>query len=77
MSGHLDLAGGRDWHDILLESSDLLRDRFGIAHVTLQPEEPHVAAEVFRGCSLDTPAGHAACLVPGRLAEGVHHGHHH
>ena len=39
MSGHVEVTDERDWHDILLELSALLRSDFGIAHVTLQPEK--------------------------------------
>lgn len=82
MSGHVEVTGRRDWHDLLVELTALLRDRFGIAHVTLQPEAPHEPAGAFRGCSLDSPEGRAACCVPlpGGIASGRavgHHGHAH
>lgn len=38
MSGHVETNGARDWYVVLGDLSTLLRDRFGIAHVTLQPE---------------------------------------
>ena len=63
LSGHVEVSGERDWHDVLLDLTARLRDGFGIAHVTLQPEEPHGGSDPFRGCSLDTPEGRAACLV--------------
>jgi len=77
LSGHLEITGQRDWHGVLEESTGLLRERFGIAHATLQPEEPHDAGEAFRGCTLDTPEGPAACRVPHQWPEPAHHGHHH
>ncbi len=77
MSGHIEVAGNRPWNDILLESSTLLRERFGIAHVTLQPEEPHTLPEAFRGCSLDSPEGHNACRVPSNGKVIAHNGHFH
>jgi cobalt-zinc-cadmium efflux system protein len=75
MSGHLEVSSGQDWHTVLVEVSDLLRHRFGIAHVTLQPEEPHTAPGAFRGCSLDSPEGIAACRIP--LQANTRHLHDH
>ena len=81
LSSHVEVAAGRDWHPILLDLAARLRDRFGIAHVTLQPEEAHALGGGFRGCSLDSPAGRCACLVPAAPATndaaGAHHGHRH
>lgn len=65
MSAHVEVTGSRNWHDVLLELSALLGERFGIAHITLQPEEPHALPDAFRGCSIDTPEGRAACQLPG------------
>ena len=78
LSGHVEVTGARDWQAVLLELTALLRERFGIAHVTLQPEEPHDYADPFRGCSLDTPAGRAACCVPvsGQWTAGHRHHQH-
>jgi cobalt-zinc-cadmium efflux system protein len=70
LSGHVEVRGSRPWHDVLVEESALLRERFGIAHVTLQPEEPHSLPEAFRGCSLDSPEGRNACCVPSQAAGG-------
>lgn len=64
LSGHVEVDGQRDWHDLLVELATLLRERFGIAHVTLQPEQHRRLPEPFRGCSLDTPEGQHACLLP-------------
>ena len=81
LSGHVEVSGERDWHDVLLDLTARLRDGFGIAHVTLQPEEPHTG-DPFRGCSLDTPEGRAACLTltnggtGGAVARPVRAGHH-
>lgn len=80
LSSHVEVAGRRPWHDTLVDLCDTLREQFGIAHVTLQPEEPHPASGDFRGCSLDSPEGHAACLVPNGQSAGAalaHRGHHH
>ncbi|MDR0633444.1 MAG: cation diffusion facilitator family transporter [Azoarcus sp.] len=38
LSAHLVLADLRQWEDILARERSLLGERFGIAHVTLQPE---------------------------------------
>jgi cobalt-zinc-cadmium efflux system protein len=62
LSGHVEVADTRDWPVILPELAALLRERYGIAHVTLQPEQ-HDGAAPFDGCSLDSPEGRQACLV--------------
>jgi cobalt-zinc-cadmium efflux system protein len=76
MSGHVEVSGGRDWHDLLPDLTGLLRNQFGIAHVTLQPEKPHGDAGRFDGCSLDTPAGRVVCraIVNGH-APHIHQSH--
>ncbi len=38
LSAHLNIADLAHWEDILKQSRELLHDRFGIGHVTLQPE---------------------------------------
>lgn len=63
LSGHVEVAGEREWTDVLLDLADLLRNRFGVAHVTLQPEKAATLPESFRGCSFDSPEGIAACRV--------------
>lgn len=63
MSGHVEVTGRRDWQTVLPQLTHLLRDDFGIAHVTLQPEEPHGDKDLHDGCSLDTTAGRTACCV--------------
>ena len=72
MSAHVEVDGMRDWHEVLVELSELLRDRFDIQHVTLQPEDD-MTAGTFRACSLDTPEGRAACLSQpaGRPQQGA------
>ena len=42
MSGHLVLAQGRDHAETLKAGKDLLAERFGITHVTLQIENSDV-----------------------------------
>jgi cobalt-zinc-cadmium efflux system protein len=75
LSGHVEVTGARYWHAILLDLADLLRVRFGIVHVTLQPEETLVLPEAFRGCSLDSPDGLAACRVAVHGGESPGHRH--
>jgi len=81
LSSHVEVAGTRDWHEVLVDLSTLLRERFGITHVTLQPEERHAHADLFRGCSLDSAEGRNACRVPGSPPAngrtGAHVGHRH
>jgi cobalt-zinc-cadmium efflux system protein len=79
LSSHVEVSGARDWHDVLVELSTMLRERFAIAHVTLQPEKPRAHSQTFRGCSLDSAEGRCACVVsaPAPLAVVASHGHHH
>lgn len=49
MSGHAELDGSRDAHDVLDDLTRTLIERFAISHVTIQPE----------------PAAHADCHGPG------------
>jgi cobalt-zinc-cadmium efflux system protein len=64
LSGHVEIDGKRPWSAMLVELATLLRERFGVAHATLQPEEPYHLPDPFRGCSLDTPEGRSVCLAP-------------
>lgn len=64
LSCHVEVAGEREWHTVLLDLADVLRERFGIAHVTLQPERAADLPDAFRDCSFDSPDGRAACLLP-------------
>jgi cobalt-zinc-cadmium efflux system protein len=63
MSGHVVVSGQRTWRDVRVQLTASLRDRFGIMHVTLQPEEPFEQDDSFDGCSFDTPEGLAACQI--------------
>ena len=66
------------WMPVLGALAALLRERFGIAHATLQPEPAGVSDDPYRGCMLETPAGRRACLVPAApVAAGAHAGHRH
>lgn len=80
MSSHVEVTAIRDWHEVLLDLSARLRDEFGIAHVTLQPEEQSRLPDSFRGCSFDSPEGIAACQMQfsnGGDSNPAHGGHRH
>jgi cobalt-zinc-cadmium efflux system protein len=78
MSGHVEVTPDSRWHSTLDELSGLLRRQFGIAHVTLQPEQSDASERASRGCTLDDPV---ACRVPTTSvtvgAESTRHGHVH
>lgn len=38
LTGHVELTGERPWADVLADLARLLQSRFGISHLTLQPE---------------------------------------
>jgi cobalt-zinc-cadmium efflux system protein len=44
LSAHVEVTGDPSWHDLMTELAGRLRERFGIEHVTLQPEDPHVTS---------------------------------
>ena len=45
---HLRLAANTDWPQALSEARELLKERFGIDHVTLQPENEAMSARCCR-----------------------------
>ena len=45
LSAHVVVRDLADWHRTLHELQDMLRSRFGIEHVTLQPETAGAPAE--------------------------------
>ncbi|HEV2074285.1 MAG TPA: cation diffusion facilitator family transporter [Thermomicrobiales bacterium] len=63
LSAHVEIAAGRDWHQLLDQCTLPLREHFGIAHVTLQPEILDGSTRRFDGCSLDTEEGRNACRM--------------
>lgn len=78
LSAHVDVTGARPWHETLLELTELLREQFGIAHVTVQPEDADLLPELYRACSLDSAEGQAACRVPFEpVGVDAHAGHRH
>ncbi len=78
MSAHVEVDEGANWTAVLSALAALLRERFGIAHATLQPEPAGNSNDPYRGCMLETPVGRRACLVPATpVAAGAHAGHQH
>ncbi len=80
LSCHVEVTGGRPWDEALDDLTALLRTRFGIAHVTLQPETVDAASDNGAVCSLDTESGRNACRVAlaGSMPEGSSgHSHRH
>ncbi|MGD9710893.1 MAG: cation diffusion facilitator family transporter [Thermomicrobiales bacterium] len=63
LSAHVEVDHSRDWDDLLLELHGVLQERFGIGHLTLQPETGNGDRDPWRGCSIDSPAGRHACLT--------------
>jgi cobalt-zinc-cadmium efflux system protein len=59
LGAHVEVDERRPWPDILVDLGGVLRRRFGIAHLTLQPEP--AGAAPFSGCTLETPEGLAIC----------------
>lgn len=79
MSAHVQVDETRAWNDVCIDLTDRMRERFGIAHVTLQPESCAGAHVTIEGCSLDTAEGRGACIAALREGQQVHShaGHHH
>ncbi len=77
MSAHVEVNDAA-WLPVLRETTTLLRERFGIAHATLQPEPAGDTDDPYRGCTLETPVGRQACLVPAApVVASAHAGHRH
>jgi cobalt-zinc-cadmium efflux system protein len=77
LSAHVALAASADWQRILPVLNAVLRDRFGIAHATLQPEPAGADSNPYQGCTLETPEGRDVCLAPPAPASLAHAGHRH
>lgn len=78
MSAHVQVDDTRDWNDVCVDLTDRMRERFGIAHVTLQPESCNGTHVTIDACSLDTPDGRGACIAALRAGQHVHsHASHH
>ena len=67
LSSHVEITDGQGWHEVLDALVLLLHEKFGIHHMTLQPELQHASPDAFRGCVLVAPDGPLACraLVSG------------
>jgi cobalt-zinc-cadmium efflux system protein len=80
LSAHVETADLADWNRTMKTLADTLREKFGIAHVTLQPEPPRSAQTGWDQCSFDAPEDRIACVTAagGRPApRAVHAGHRH
>ncbi|MDF3040978.1 MAG: cation diffusion facilitator family transporter [Thermomicrobiales bacterium] len=78
LSAHVETNDIANWETCMISLSRMLREQFGIAHVTLQPEAPHPPGESWDRCSIDAPEGRAACLTAGSpTARLAHAGHGH
>ena len=45
LTGHVEVDGARPWDDVLADIARLLQSRFGISHLTLQPESTAPSAD--------------------------------
>ncbi|MEH6670321.1 cation diffusion facilitator family transporter [Halopseudomonas sp.] len=61
IAAHVDMDAMGQWQSVLPQMQQVLRERFGIEHSTLQPED----AKMRLGCEVDP-----------RCGSGVAHGHH-
>jgi cobalt-zinc-cadmium efflux system protein len=78
LSAHVETNDMADWETTMAALARVLREEFDIAHVTLQPESPHGPEDSWDRCSIDAPAGRAACLTIGaRAPRATHAGHRH
>jgi cobalt-zinc-cadmium efflux system protein len=73
LSAHLTVEDA-DHDALLVRASDLLRERFGIDHVTLQLERPVLEERVHHGCYVGS--GCTPCAAP-RVLRTIHVGHRH
>lgn len=78
LSAHVETEDLANWESCMANLSEVLRDRFGIVHVTLQPESPRPGHGTNGHCSFDAPEGQAACLTARSPApRAAHAGHRH
>jgi cobalt-zinc-cadmium efflux system protein len=78
LSAHVETANLASWETCMTALATMLRERFGIAHATLQPELPRSTSDSWDRCSIDAPEGRAACLTAVKpVARAVHAGHRH
>ena len=78
LSAHVETANFGTWEQCLNALATMLREQFGIAHVTLQPEPPRSWRDDWDRCSIDAPEGQVACLTAANSGpRAVHAGHRH
>jgi len=80
MSAHVETREEPAWSETLTLLTLLLSERFGIAHVTLQPEGQSMLPDLYRACSIDSPAGQQACrtlVASSRRRDPAAQPHHH
>lgn len=78
LSAHIETENIANWETCMTSLADLLRDKFGIVHVTLQPESPRPRQSANGHCSFDAPTGQAACLTARSSSpRAAHAGHRH
>jgi cobalt-zinc-cadmium efflux system protein len=78
LSAHVETVNFADWEQCMKSLAMMLREKFGIAHVTLQPERPRSAHDDWDRCSIDAPEGQVACLTAANSSpRAVHAGHRH
>jgi cobalt-zinc-cadmium efflux system protein len=78
LSAHVETSNFADWEQCMKALATKLREQFGIAHVTLQPEPPRSSHDDWDRCSIDAPEGQVACLTAAKsVPPTVHAGHRH
>lgn len=78
LSAHVETDDLANWSTCVQEIARTLRDNFGIAHVTLQPEPPRSSAHAANHCSFEEPRGDERCLTASRATpRAAHAGHRH
>lgn len=63
LSAHIEVDNSREWDDLLIALHERLQNHHGIGHLTLQPETSGAHRNLWRGCSIDSPAGQHACVA--------------
>jgi cobalt-zinc-cadmium efflux system protein len=78
LSAHVETENLAGWEACMQALATMLREKFGIAHATLQPELPRSTSDSWDRCSIDAPEGRAVCLTATKpAARAVHAGHRH
>lgn len=78
LSAHIETRSMADWPQTMVNLTDMVRENFGIVHVTLQPESPRPPRDAGSHCSFDAPSGQAACLTArSATPRAAHAGHRH